>query len=346
MLPNSVTPRRARNDFVQSQELAARLGQHVLAAGALHNLAYLDGRLGRFPAALRGFAEAREHYAMVGSPGRYIGDLDIDECEVLIETGLAVEAEQMAARVVEAARASGNAGQLGEALVSLARSRLMLGDAVGTETTALEAADLFTSAGRAAWAALARYLAIVAVDRQPDRRTTAVRQFVRLQAVADRLERHGWVSEAAEIRVLTGRHAIDAGRRDIAGEVLRGAAGARRHPLARVRSGAWYAAALLAHAEGDSAGAARIGGRAALGRRVSGDTRRDRCAAVPESWARRLPVRAPAGHAACSPARCPALGRAVVGGRVGNVDIGFGHRAARARCAARSAPRSGPGPRS
>ena len=244
---------RGRADLLLSQEMASRLGQHVLAAGSLHNLAYLDGRLGRFPAALRGFAEAREHYAKVGSPGRYVGDLDIDECEVLIEAGLAVEAEEMAARVVDAARTSGNTVQLADALVSLARSRLMLGDAIGTETIALEAAALFTQARRAAWAALARYLAIVAVDRQADRRRTAVRQFVRLRAVADRLEHYGWVSEAAEVRVLTGRHAIAAGRRDVAGAVLRAAAAARRHPLARVRAEAWYAAALLAHADGDRA---------------------------------------------------------------------------------------------
>lgn len=242
---------RARADLLRSQEMASRLGQHVLAAGSLHNLAYLDGRVGRFPAALRGFAEARVHYAAVGSPGRYVGDLDIDECEVLIEAGLEAEAAEMATRVVDAARASGNAVQLAEALVALARSRLMLGDAAGTEAIALEAATLFTQARRTAWAALARYLAIVAVDRQSDRRRTAVRQFVRLRDVADRLERHGWVSEAAEVRVLTGRHAIAAGRADVAGVVLRAAAKARRHPLARVRAEAWYAAALLAHADND-----------------------------------------------------------------------------------------------
>ena len=248
---------QARADLLRSQSMAARLGQHVLAAGALHNLAYLDGRVGRFPAALRGFAEARDHYAQVGSPGRYVGDLDIDECEVLIEAGLAIEAAEMATRVVDAARASGNSVQLAEALVTLARSRLMLGDAIGTEAIALEAAALFTEARRKAWAALARYLAIVAVDRQADRRRTAVRQFVRLRDVADRLERHGWLSEAAEVRVLTGRHAIAAGRADVAGEVLRAAAAARRHPLARVRAEAWYAAALLADADNDRARAWR-----------------------------------------------------------------------------------------
>ena len=242
---------RARTDLLQSQEMASRLGQHVLAAGSLHNLAYLDGRVGRFPAALHGFAAAREHYAHVGSPGRYIGDLDIDECDVLIEAGLAAEAAEMATRVVDAARASGNSLQLAEALVALARSRLMLGDATGTEAVALEAAALFSAARRSAWVALARYLAIVAVDRQLDRRRTAVRQFVRLRDVANRLERHGWLSEAAEVRVLTGRHAIAAGRRDVAGEVLRAAAAARRHPLARVRAEAWYAAALLADADND-----------------------------------------------------------------------------------------------
>ncbi len=242
---------RASTDFLESQKMAERLGQQVLAAGALHNLAYLDGRLGRFPAALRGFAAARRHYADVGSPGRYIGDLDIDECGVMIEAGLGAEAEQIARRVVEAARRSGNTAQLAEALVSLARSQLMIGDAAGAELAAEEAAELFGSSGRTAWIAIARYLVIIARARDEGRRRTALRQFVRLRDVADRLERHGWLSEAAEVRVLTGRYALEAGRRDVAGEVLSTAAGARRHPLARVRAEAWYAAALLAQADGD-----------------------------------------------------------------------------------------------
>ena len=242
---------RASTDFLESQKMAERLGQRVLAAGALHNLAYLDGRLGRFPAALRGFAAARRHYADVGSPGRYIGDLDIDECGVMIEAGLGAEAEQIARRVVEAARTSGNTVQLAEALVSLARSRLMVGDAAGAELVAEEASVLFGASGRSAWIAVARYLVIIARAADEGRRRTALRHFVRLRDVADRLERHGWLSEAAEVRVLTGRYALEAGRRDIAGDVLSTAAGARRHPLARVRAEAWYAAALLAEADGD-----------------------------------------------------------------------------------------------
>ena len=242
---------RASADLLESQKMAERLGQHVLAASALQNLAYLDGRLGRFPAALRGFAAARRHYADVGSPGRYIGDLDIDECGVLIEAGLGAEAEQIARRVVEAARRSGNTAQLAEALVSLARSRLMIGDAAGAELVAEEASVLFGASSRSAWIAIARYLVIIARAADEGQRRTAVRQFVRLRDVADRLEHHGWLSEAAEVRVLTGRYALEAGRRDIAGDVLSTAAGARRHPLARVRAEAWYAAALLAQADGD-----------------------------------------------------------------------------------------------
>ena len=76
-------------DFTRSQEMAVQLGQHLLAAGAAHNLGYLHGRLGDVPAALRGFADARAQYATLGSPGRYLGDLDIDECAVLLEAGLA-----------------------------------------------------------------------------------------------------------------------------------------------------------------------------------------------------------------------------------------------------------------
>ena len=245
-------------DFTRSQEMAVQLGQHLLAAGAAHNLGYLHGRLGDVPAALRGFADARAQDATLGSPGRYLGDRDIDECAVLLEAGLADEAERLAAGVVASTRSGGNVAQLAEALIMAARARLLAGDATGAAAAAQEAVALFTEAGRGAWAAFANYWLITSMAQADGAaRSGVLRQFVRLRRAADQMERYRWTGEATEVRVLIGRLALVAGRFDIARSALSAASDARTHPVARVRAEAWHAAALLDLADGNRRGALR-----------------------------------------------------------------------------------------
>lgn len=247
---------RAERDFKSMHSIALRLQQHAVAAGALHNLAYLHGRSGQFVAALAGFSDARRAYGAIGSLDRHLRDLDLDEGEVLLELGLGVDALPLAERVVAATRSSGNAAQLAEGLLMLARACSVTGDAGRAVAAATEALQLFEAGGRDAWAAQARYWAIVSAESDEVRsRHSVLRQFVRLRRQADELERYGWLSEAAEVRVLTGRLALAAGRSDIASAVLHQASAAQRHPLARVRIGALHAAALLHIAHGDEAAA-------------------------------------------------------------------------------------------
>ncbi len=249
----------ARDDFERSGDFATRDGQWAVAAGAAHNLAYLDGRQGRFAPALRGFGAARTHYLEVGSLERQLGALDIDECELLIELGLGADAVPLAERVAVVARSSGNTVQLAEGLLMLARAQLMAGDPAAAQAAADQAGELFERGGREAWLALARYWAIVAADSElaAGSARAPLRQLARLRRVADELDRRGWSSEAADVRVRTGRLALAAGRADLAGPVLRAASAAQRHHLARVRAGAWHADALLRLAEGDRRGARR-----------------------------------------------------------------------------------------
>ncbi len=243
---------RAARDFASMRSLAVRMQQHAVAAGALHNLAYLNGKAGHFVAALAGFDDAREAYQSIGSLERHLADLDLDECEVLLELGLGVDAVPLAERVIAAAGAAGNTAQSAEGLLLLARARTMAGDPGGAVVAANEAQQLFRAAGRDAWAAQARYRTFVAAQSDSAQSQHGVlRQFVRLRRDADELELYGWLSEAAEVRVLTGRLALAAGRPDVARDVLRTASTARRHPLARVRVGAWHATALLHAADGN-----------------------------------------------------------------------------------------------
>lgn len=244
-------------DFDQSLEIAERLGVHVLAAGSAHNRAYLDGRLGRMSAALRGYSLARSLYSVADSPGRYINDLDIDECELLVEAGLAADAAPLAERVVLSARAGSNNSQLAEALLHLARIRMMQGEPIAAHDAAQEAVQLFDRGHRAAWSALAAYWSFVASTGADPEAPSPLRRLVALRRLVGELEDFGWVLESVEIRVSIGRLALDAGRIDLAREMLATAARARRHPFARVRAEAWHATALWRVAVGDVRGARR-----------------------------------------------------------------------------------------
>jgi len=257
-------PTGARGDFISAQQLADELGQHLLSAGALHNLGYLSGRLGQLPEALRSFDLARERYAALGSPGRLLAALDTDQCEVHLAAGLAAEARQVAVRLVSDAERAGNQLQLAESHLLLARALLLLGERTAALDESRRAADVFRRTGRPAWAALATYVGVLAIaDDVPtdeahaaDRRSTS-RQLSSLRRVAATLEQVGWVTEAAEVRVLSGRLAIGLGRLDVAREELATAARRRHRGSPTQRAEAWHASALLHVADGDLAAARR-----------------------------------------------------------------------------------------
>ncbi len=235
--------RLAERDFRAAEELAVRLEQHLLAAGATHNAAYLDGRLGRVPEALHGFAVARQRYAAIGSPGRYLSDLDIDEAGVLLEAGLGEEATEVAGRVVAACRRDGNRSQLAEALVTMARAQLLAGQWAGARESAQEAEGLCDDDGRDAWSAISHYL-VLSAERGGAPSGEGLRDVVRLRRLVTRLDRHGWAVEAIELRALMARGALHAGRPQLAAGLLRDAARARRSANARVRAEAWLTIAL------------------------------------------------------------------------------------------------------
>ena len=254
----------ARHDFIAAQRIADELGQHLLSAVALHNLGYLSGRLGQLPEALRTFDLARERYSSLGSPGRLLAALDTDQCELHLAAGLAAEARDVAARLVNDADRAGNQLQLAESHLLLARAQLLLGDRATALDESRRAADVFRTTGRPAWAALATYVGVLATaddtptDEAPaaDRRSRS-RQLSSLRRAAATLEQVGWVTEAAEVRVLAGRLAIGLGRLDIAREELATAARRRHRGSPTQRAEAWHASALLNVADGDLAAAKR-----------------------------------------------------------------------------------------
>ncbi|MDQ3739299.1 MAG: CHAT domain-containing protein, partial [Actinomycetota bacterium] len=257
-------PSGARHDFNAARQLADELGQHLLSAGALHNLGYLSGRLGELPEALRSFELARERYAALGSPGRLLAALDTDQCEVHLAAGLDAEARDVAIRLVDEAMQAGNQLQLAESHLLLARSHLLLGDRSEAFDESRRAAELFHTTGRAAWTALATYVGVLAAaddalaDGTPAvHRRNMARQLSSLRRAAATLENVGWVTEAAEVRVLSGRLAIGLGRLDVARDELATAARRRHRGSPTQRAEAWHASALLHVADGDLAAAKR-----------------------------------------------------------------------------------------
>ncbi len=239
--------REAESDLQRLTLLARALDQRVIEAVAVHNLAFLHGRLGDIPSSLDGFELAREAYAGAGSPARVIAALDADIVEVLHAAGLSAEAAVVAGETVAHCVEAGNTAAEAEARLRLAEALL----AVGDRARALEESHLarvsFEADGRTAWAALAESVELmamldIAVWKQD---LEAFKHWWdRSMAVAGVLADQDWYRQAARLRVDTARLAYDLGRRDLVLASLRDAADLRDATPPELRILAWHARAL------------------------------------------------------------------------------------------------------
>ena len=240
------------------QELAEQLGQHLLAAGALHNLGFLNGRRGDIPSALQWLERAEQAYRALGAPGRLTSVLDADVCDVLLAAGLTVEARAAAQRAVDAMATAGNMVNLAEARLLLARACLAQGDQASARDEADEAARAFRASDRATWAAFADYMAIQAgVAATQEHSAPPEDLFDRTLAIGAVLEEQGWRTEALHARTFAARAALAVDHTADARRALGDAAEARHRGSADLRARAWHATALLRLAEGDRVGARR-----------------------------------------------------------------------------------------
>ena len=240
------------------QELAEQLGQHLLAAGALHNLGFLNGRRGDIPSALQWLERAEQAYRALGAPGRLTSVLDADVCDVLLAAGLTVEARAAAQRAVDAMATAGNMVNLAEARLLLARACLAQGDQASARDEADEAARAFRASDRATWAAFADYMAIQAgVAATQEQSSPPEDLFDRTLAIGAVLEEQGWRTEALHARTFAARAALAVDHTADARRALGDAAEARHRGSADLRARAWHATALLRLAEGDRVGARR-----------------------------------------------------------------------------------------
>ncbi|TDT15735.1 CHAT domain-containing protein [Ilumatobacter fluminis] len=137
----------AETDLVVAQRYADESGMSAAAALGVGNRAVLYGRSRRLADAVRAFDEAIERYAAIGSPARHVALIEIDRAEVLMHSGMVLDAVSAARRAVELVEPTGNRVMLGDAQLLAARAELAAGLS-SAEISAERAAAVFESSRR------------------------------------------------------------------------------------------------------------------------------------------------------------------------------------------------------
>ena len=242
-------PQAADADLQRAEALYAGLSQQMAVADVGWNRGFAAGRSGAVAVALRHFAVAEAHYVECGQPRAM---LLLDQCEVLLMAGLSEEARDKAAAAVTELSRRRMAADLAEARLILAQAALACGDLDCARNAAHQASRAFDRQGRAAWAAVARYVLVrIAWTRgrcRADVLRTALASGTELMAA-------GWTVAALDAELIAARLAIRLGDLDQATASLRRISGFRRHGLPAQRVGGWHATALLRLAAGDTRGA-------------------------------------------------------------------------------------------
>jgi hypothetical protein len=248
--------RQAEADLRAAEVLYVELDQEVAVAQVRHNLGFVLARAGDVPGALRWYDLADEYFARTTRPAVAL----MDRGELFLGARLLPEARAAAEAALAAAQASRMRLFEAQARLMLAEAALVSGDPATARTEAGAAHRAFVRQGRPAWAALARYIGLRAIDAPEATRLRRARE------VAADLTASGWWAPALDARLYaaglllrrassTGTAAQLAGA-EAAEELRRIRAAGRRGP-AELRARAWHAEALLREAAGDPAGARR-----------------------------------------------------------------------------------------
>ena len=201
----------ALDDSSVAERLATAHEQYFLAGGAAHNHAFAAGLQGDIVTALASFVRADSLYEQVGYPGRSAGVLASDRCELMLAAGLIDEARANAEIAVSALGDGGDINNLAEARLLLARACLAQGDVDAAHREAQVALAEFRQANRDGWAAMAEYVAVRALQVSPTAPPTDL--LAQADAIAERLERLGWTSESASVRVSSAELAVESATR-------------------------------------------------------------------------------------------------------------------------------------
>ncbi len=266
----------AVQDLERARALASADGQRLQVAVCAHNLGFVAGRRGDVPAALDWFDRAARELASLAPEA--LGTVAFDRAEVLLGAGLTAEALEDARRSLELLDASQNAFERAEARLVLARAALGEHQLDLAREQARKATAELSAQARPGWVVRAQYLEFEAERGVPvGRLVQAVQAAMSTTAgggteppmqptpagpldMAERLAAHGWVTEAAAVRLRLAREAM----------VERDPAGARAvlAPVRTLHPSSPLGHAQRAHAESLHAlcGGDRIGALAAVER--------------------------------------------------------------------------------
>jgi tetratricopeptide (TPR) repeat protein len=238
----------AEADLRAAERLCRSLGLE-LSLGFVHqNLGWVRSLRGDVPSALAHMDEAERRFR---STGAGLGELLTDRSQLLLTASLVSEAREVAREAVELFERDRRGLLLPEVRLLLAQAASRDGHPELAAEQAGRAVREFTRQQRPEWAVLARFVRVTAV-RADGASRAGVRELV---ALASALSEAGWPAASLEARVLAGRRALER-RQHAEGRRQLELAGRRRgRGPALLRARAWYAQALLRHADGDRRGA-------------------------------------------------------------------------------------------
>lgn len=240
----------AEADLGRAHRLYAALGLGKFAADAQWNLGFVAARWGDAPTALARYDRAEATLLRQGMPGL---PFLLGRCEVLLTVGLAAEARQHAQDAVDALSAAGRTADLAEGQLLLARAALADRQPALAAAQARAAQAAFGAQRRAGWALLARFVGLRSAELAGAPAAELLRAATGCAAA---LAAAGWTVAELDARLVAARAALRTGDLDCARRQLAKTVAAHRAGPLELRVRAWYADALLHHAEGDRTGMA------------------------------------------------------------------------------------------
>lgn len=232
----------AEDALDRARDLYLAHGKPERARTCLHNKGFVAAQASDFGRALR-------LYDAAGIDEAKRPEVLIDRAHALLGAGLIDSAGRALARAAVLLGATGRGPAFAEATLAHAHCALRAGDVATAAEAASAAAELFEEQRNPGWAAQAEAVRLRALGQ-----TSAT--------VADRCERAGWLTEAAELRLLAGRPDLVAPYRQGVGVAGRLRAGRPDRFAAdpALRALGWLAKARMARSPQAVFAACRAGG--------------------------------------------------------------------------------------
>lgn len=245
----------AASDFERAEAFAAELGMIAAQAQSVANIAVLHGRARRLTESMQAFDRAFRLFQEAGNPARMMALTEIDRAEVMMHSGLLLDAIDAGRAALELVEPSGNRIMLGDAHLMVARAELAAGHFRAATQSAARSTELFAASGRPDMVPQAQSIALIATmvtERDSERVRSVLGE---VDGVVERLRTQGWQASADELALARVRAGLRSGfveeiRPDV--DVLRRGVSDQRRQTALA---GWYAEAIGRSLAGGAVGA-------------------------------------------------------------------------------------------